>query len=71
MEKVTISTSSHCVTLCGGDRKVLPQSVPDAQFSYYYTVATALVKGKVFIEDLTEEAIKNPEVLEMAQRVGN
>lgn len=70
IERVTISTDSRAYQFCGyGDRKVLPQTVPDAQFSFYYTVATALVKGKVFIDDFTAESIKNREVLTMAQRV--
>ena len=43
--------------------------MPDAQFSFYYTVATALTKGKVFIDDFTEGAINNPQVLAMARKV--
>jgi len=69
IRKVTITTNSHGYTLCGGERKITPQSVPDAQFSYYYTVAAALVNGKVFIEDFTEDAIRNDEVLSMARRI--
>jgi 2-methylcitrate dehydratase PrpD len=69
VKKVTIRVKSHGYILCGEERKKAPQTVPDAQFSYYYTVGTAFVKGKVFIEDFTEDAIKNEEVLSMAQKV--
>jgi 2-methylcitrate dehydratase PrpD len=69
IQQVTIYTRQQSYEVCGGERKVAPQSVPDAQFSFYYTVATALVKGRVFIEHFTEEAIRDPEVLEMARKV--
>lgn len=69
IKKVTITTNSHGYTLCAGERKIAPQSVPDAQFSYYYTIAVALVNGKVFIEDFTKDAIKNDEVLSMARKI--
>jgi len=46
-----------------------PRVVVDAQFSIPYTVATALVKKKVFIEDFTEESLRDPEILEIARKV--
>jgi 2-methylcitrate dehydratase PrpD len=69
IKKVIISTSPHGYALCGGERKIIPKSVPDAQFSYYYTVAVALEKGKVFINDFSEDAIRNDKVLSMSKRV--
>jgi len=44
-----------------------PRTIIDAQFSVPYVVATALVKGKVTVDDFTEEAIKRPEILKVAQ----
>ncbi len=41
----------------------------DAQFSIPYTVAVALTKGDVFIEDFEEEAIRSPELKALADRV--
>ncbi len=41
----------------------------DAQFSIPYTVAVALTKGDVFIEDFEEEAIRSPELKSLADRV--
>ncbi len=70
VKRVTISTSTRTYNVAGcGENKIKPTTIPDAQFSYYYTVATALVKGRVTIEDFTDEAIKNKEVLALAQKV--
>lgn len=69
VNKVTLYTNTVDLLLVGGESKITPKTVPDAQFSYYYTVATVLLKGNVFIDDFTEEAIKNPEVLALAKRV--
>lgn len=46
-----------------------PRGVVDAQFSAFYTVATAIVKGKVVLEHLTEKGLTDPEILKMADRV--
>lgn len=51
------------------EKKRKPQTIPEAQFSLPYVVATALVKGKVFLEDFTENEIQNPEVLAVADVV--
>ncbi|MBI3091458.1 MAG: MmgE/PrpD family protein [Candidatus Tectomicrobia bacterium] len=44
-------------------------TVVDAQFNMQYTTATALLKGDVFIDDFTPEAVKEPQRLELARRV--
>jgi 2-methylcitrate dehydratase PrpD len=70
VEKVIVTTSKFAHALCGlGDDKVAPQAIADAQFSYYYTVANALLKGKVFLDDFTEEAIRDKAVLALARKV--
>lgn len=46
-----------------------PRTIIDAQFSVPYVVALALVQGKVTVDDFTNEAIKRPEVLRMAQKI--
>ncbi len=51
------------------ERKRRPPGVPDAQFSIPYTVGVAVIKGSVGIGDFTPEAIKDPRVLEVAQKV--
>jgi 2-methylcitrate dehydratase PrpD len=46
-----------------------PRTIIDAQFSVPWVVATAIVKGKVTVDDFTDEAIKRPEILKIAQKV--
>ncbi len=49
--------------------KCTPRTIIDAQFSVPWVVATALVNGKVTVDDFTEEALGRREILEMAQKV--
>ncbi len=49
--------------------KRAPRTITDAQFSVPWVVATALVKGKVTVDDFTDEAIKRQEILKIAQKV--
>ena len=51
------------------EKKRAPKTTPEAQFSLPYVVATALVKGRVFLEDFTAEEIRNPWVLEVASKI--
>ncbi|MBA7702595.1 hypothetical protein ES703_111364 [subsurface metagenome] len=49
--------------------KCAPRTITDAQFSVPWVVATALAKGKVTVDDFTDEAIKRQEILKIAQKV--
>jgi 2-methylcitrate dehydratase PrpD len=49
--------------------KQRPRTIVDAQFSVPYTVATALVKGKVTPEDFTSASINREDILQIAQKV--
>lgn len=46
-----------------------PRGVVDAQFSLPYTIALALVIGKPRIRDFKEEALRRPDVLDVANKV--
>jgi 2-methylcitrate dehydratase PrpD len=46
-----------------------PRNIVDAQFSLPWEIATALVRGKVTLDDFTEKAIQNEEVLQNARKV--
>jgi 2-methylcitrate dehydratase PrpD len=46
-----------------------PRNTVDAQFSAPWAIATALVKGRVAVNDFTPEAIKNEAVLDIARKV--
>jgi 2-methylcitrate dehydratase PrpD len=51
------------------DVKQKPRTTVDAQFSLPYTVAVALAKGQVTLDDFTEETIRDKEVLRVAEKV--
>lgn len=58
-------------TVCEPEaNKKRPANAYDAQFSVHYTIATALIKGRFTLAELTEQAIQDPEVLTLAERVG-
>jgi 2-methylcitrate dehydratase PrpD len=46
-----------------------PQDIAVAQFSIPYTQGTVVLKKKIFIDDFTPQAIRNPEVLKFAKKV--
>ena len=51
------------------ERKYNPTSVVDAQFSAPFAAAVSIVKQRAFVEEYSEEGIRDPEVLKLAQRV--
>ena len=67
------------ITVYGGDKvyqhaqppeiKKAPRTIIDAQFSVPWVVAVALANGKVTVDDFTDEAIKRPEILKLAQKI--
>lgn len=52
-----------------GEVKRSPRTIVDAQFSVPWAVATALVKGKVTLEDFTVEGIKQRDIIKLARKV--
>jgi 2-methylcitrate dehydratase PrpD len=50
-------------------RKRAPLTAIDAKFSLPFTVATALVKGEVTLDHFTAAALRDPQVLALAQRI--
>jgi 2-methylcitrate dehydratase PrpD len=63
-------TDAHLSLLCQPwDAKRSPRSPVDAQFSIPWGVASAIVGRRVGLDDFTESAIKNREVLELTQRM--
>lgn len=69
VESITVFKSRGAAKVEGGEKKRQPESVVDAQLNIPYTVATAAVKRRVGLRDFTPEAIKDPAVLKMAQKV--
>lgn len=70
IQEIVIHVSEDASNLCqpiDGRRK--PEAILDAKFSLPFTVAVAATKGDVLIGDYTTEEIKNPAVLQMAEKV--
>ena len=51
------------------DLRYNPKTVVDAQFSIPYSIATAIVNGRAFVDEYTDSAIKDPRVLSLAKKV--
>ncbi|MBI2907652.1 MAG: MmgE/PrpD family protein [Chloroflexi bacterium] len=51
------------------DVKRNPRTIVDAQFSIPYTVACALIKGRVTIDDFSEAAVRDATVIALANKV--
>lgn len=49
--------------------KGTPRNIVDAQFSLPWAIATALVRGRVSVEDFTAEVIRKEDVLEISRKV--
>jgi 2-methylcitrate dehydratase PrpD len=70
--RVTVGQRDYEIVF-GGDgglaSKQDPRSVVDAQFSIPYTVAAAITQRRLFLDDMTEQAIGRPDVIALAKRV--
>ncbi len=69
-EIVLSVTDAHLSLLCRPlDVKLSPRSPVDAQFSIPWGVASAIVGRRVGLDDFTESAIRNREVLEVTHKM--
>jgi 2-methylcitrate dehydratase PrpD len=71
VDKITVAVgesiySMVCLPL---EKKQRPPGIVHAQFSLPYTVARAVVYRKVCLNDFTPDAIKDPAVLQMSQKI--
>jgi 2-methylcitrate dehydratase PrpD len=71
IQEIVLSvTDAHLSLLCQPlEAKRSPRSPVDAQFSIPWGVASAIVGRRVGLDDFTESAIKNREVLEVTQKM--
>jgi 2-methylcitrate dehydratase PrpD len=69
--RIICRTSPEIHGLVGSpeEKKRKPDSVPAAQFSLYYAVAAALIRGDFFLDELEATAILDPSILRLAKRV--
>jgi len=73
IKAVTVTTSAMGAAQCGFDAGGAPKTAPPtagaAQFSYPFTVATAIVRRRVTLEEFTQTAIHDPLLLAVAGKV--
>ena len=71
IDQVTVKCGVQCyeATCKPVQEKRRPRTHVDINFSTPFTVAIALVKGDVFISEVSDESIRDPVILEIAQRV--
>ena len=72
VEEIRLSVSEgHYHLLCEPeDAKLKPRNPVDAQFSIPWGVATAIARRQVTLEDFTETAIKNKDILNLTGKMG-
>jgi len=66
---VTVPEAGVSLVLEPADRKQTPRSEYEGKFSLQYSTASMLVRGHVAVADFTDEAINDPEVLDVARKV--
>lgn len=69
IDRIEVSVSSMAAEMVGKPFVIGENPQVDAQFSIPYTVACALLRGDVFLNDFETEAIRDPEVKSLADRV--
>lgn len=73
VERVGVKTCTYNMDLVvlneKGEHKFVPRTLHEAQFSLPFTIATAIIKGDVFLEVLDEKTIKDPEILRLSRKV--
>ena len=73
VKRVTVTTNTMGATQCGFDATGAPKTNPEtpgaAKFSIPFTVAAAIAKSRVTLDEFTEEAIRDPTLLALAAKV--
>lgn len=70
IKKIALNIDSSTVPLCEpAEQRTKPTTLMGARFSVPYIVAVAIVKRNVTLADFTPEALKQPEVLKIAEKV--
>jgi len=67
VERVEVGTSEVVIQQCGWEYK--PLSVLQAQMSLKYCASIALIDGRVFVDQFTEDRIRDNEVIEFTRKV--
>ena len=71
--RIVVRTSDYSMRLAGldenGEPKVAPRSINDAQFSIPFTMALGIMRGAVMPDTLTEDALADAAILDLARRI--
>jgi 2-methylcitrate dehydratase PrpD len=67
--EVTLTPEMHNLVSLPRDQKAAPASSTDAQFSAYFSVASALLRGGMGLADVRPDALRDPEILKLAQKI--
>ncbi len=67
LESVTVKANKSVTLHSGWDYK--PESVITAQMNIPYALAVVLLEGDAFVDQYTEEKIKDPRILELTKKV--
>lgn len=71
IDRIDVSLNRFDYDLVGQavPNKLLPESVPDAQFSVYYTVAHAAIARRLFLDEFSVDALHDETARDLAQKV--
>ena len=69
IKAIEVTTSSMVAEMVGKPFVIGDNPQVDAQFSIPYTISAALIRGDVFLKDFDLEAISDPRVKELADKV--
>jgi 2-methylcitrate dehydratase PrpD len=69
VKEVVVETSPVVHDTVGHPFQIRDNPQVDAQFSIAYTVAVAIQRGKVLLDDFEEEAIRQPNTAKLAKKV--
>jgi len=71
IDRITVRCGAECYRLVGQplEDKRRPRSYVDGNFSIPFTVAVAFTQGDVFIGQVNDDTIRDPGILEIADRV--
>jgi len=69
VDEITVDSSQFFYNMLGNPFKIGTNPQGNAQFSYQYTVANALVRRRFEIQDIMPEMINDPKILGIAEKV--
>lgn len=71
IEQITIRCTEQAFKLVGGPvaMRQNPNSAVDAMFSMPFTVAAAFYRGDFFIDEMEEDALRDPDIRDLARRI--